>query len=593
MKGEHLMAFDGAFLRLIKNEIESKALSCRVDKVFMPSRNVIVLMLRSKTFSGKLLISADPSGSRIQFTKTEMENPAVPPMLCMLLRKKLVGAKLVSLRQDGLERIIYLDFDATNEMGDSVKLSLICELMGRRSNIILCDENKRVIDAIRKTDLSDQVRVIMHGVKYSLPPKSNGVDITTLTPDEYIFHVKRQSKRELSSALLNAFDGLSPLICREVAYYVSPTSDCFADELSPTMEKRLIEKLTEIRGLITQSNCVPTVISDKDGNPKEFTFTPIHQYGPSYNNIGFETLSDVLDNFYKEKDQKSAIQAQSQELLKVLTNISSRVARKAELRKKDLKKTENREELRKYGELIKANIGIIKPGVPHCEVVDYYSENCDTIKIKLDPALSPAQNAAKYFKDYRKYCTAAGMLLELIAESERELKYLDSVFDELSRAKTTRELNEIKNELIDQGYVKTRTNTKVPKLKALPYLKFVTAEGYTILAGRNNKQNDVLTLKDSKPYDMWFHTKDIPGSHVIVKSMGETIPDSVLNTAAIIAATLSKAGSGNVAIPVDYCYVKKVKKPSGSPLGMVIYDNYNTAYVCPDKELCGKLNVQE
>ncbi|MBR2152560.1 MAG: NFACT family protein [Clostridia bacterium] len=587
------MAFDGAFLRIIKNEIKSKALSCRVDKVFMPSRNVIVLMLRSRDFSGKLLISADPSGSRIQFTKTEMENPAVPPMLCMLLRKKLVGAKLVSLRQDNLERIIYLDFDATNEMGDQVKLTLICELMGRRSNIILCDENERVIDAIRKTDLSDQVRVIMHGVKYSLPPKSDGVDITSLNPDEYIIHVKKQGNRELSSALLNAFDGLSPLICREVAYYVNPTSDSFADELSPTMEKRLIEKLTEVCDLINSGKGIPTVIADKDGTPKEFTFIQTHQYGPSYKNIEFESLSDALDSFYKEKDQKTAIQTQSQELLKVLTNIHSRVARKAELRKKDLKKTENREELRKYGELIKANIGVIKSGVPYCEVIDYYSENCDTVKIKLDPALSPAQNAAKYFKDYRKYCTAAGMLEELIADSMRELEYLDSVFDELSRAKTTRELNEIKNELIDAGYIRIKNNSKGPKLKALPYLKFVTPEGYTILAGRNNKQNDILTLKDSKPYDMWFHTKDIPGSHVIVKSMGDTIPDSVLNTAAIIAATHSKAGASNVAIPVDYCPVKKVKKPAGSPFGMVIYDNYNTAYVCPDKELCEKLIVQE
>jgi len=587
------MAFDGSFLIIIKKEIEDRALSCRVDKVFMPSRNVIVLMLRSKDFSGKLLISADPSGSRIQFTKTEMENPAVPPMLCMLLRKKLVGAKLVSLRQDGLERVIYLDFDATNEMGDPIKLSLVCELMGRRSNIILCDENGRIIDAIRKTDLADNVRVIMHGIKYSLPPKSDGVDISVLGNEEILYQIIKQGNRELSSALLNAFDGISPLICREIAYYVNPTSDCFADELSPTMEKRLLEKIVEIKEYISTGEGIPTIIEDKDGVPKEFTFTPIYQYGPSYSNVSFNSLSDVLDNFYKEKDQKTAIQTQSQELLKVLTNIHSRVTRKCELRKKDLKKTENREELRKYGELIKANIGIIKSGVPCCEVVDYYSENCERIKIKLDPALSPAQNAAKYFKDYRKYCTAAGMLEELIAESERELKYLDSVFDELSRATTSRELNEIKNELVEQGYLRIKSNSKSPKLKALPYLKFVTPEGYTILAGRNNKQNDVLTLKESKPYDMWFHTKDIPGSHVVVRSMGDIIPDSVLNTAAIIAVTYSKAGSGSVAIPVDYCPIKKVKKPSGSPFGMVIYDNYNTAYVHPDKELCEKLIVRE
>lgn len=587
------MAFDGAFLHIMKREIEEKVLSCRVDKVYQPSRNVLVLMVRSKDFSGKLMINVDPSGSRIQFTKTEMENPAVPPMFCMLLRKRLVGAKLIKVRQDHLERIVFLEFDATNDMGDPIKLTLVCELMGRRSNIILCDENMRIIDAVRKTDLTDSVRVIIHGVPYSLPPTSDGCDITTVSEKEYIDLIKVQGNRELSAALLNTFNGLSPLICREIAHYVNPTSDCFADELSPTMEKRLVEKIKEVAHSISSNEYTPTVLLDKDGFPKEFSFMPIHQYGPSYKNVSLDSLSEVLDRFYKEKDQRSAIQVKSQELLKILTNIHSRVLRKSKLRQQDLKKTENREELRKYGELIKANIGIIPSGVDFCEVIDYYSEDCGTVRIKLDPALSPTQNAAKYFKEYRKACTAAGMLAELIADSERELQYLDTVFDELSRAKTTRELSEIKNELVYEGYIKEKSSNKAPKLKALPYLKFVTPEGYTILAGRNNKQNDLLTLKDSKPFDIWFHTKNIPGSHIIVKSNGEDIPSSVLNTAAIIAATHSKAGLSNIAVPVDYCPVKKVKKPTGSPLGMVIYDNYNTAFVVPDKDLCERLIVEE
>lgn len=581
------MAFDGAFLKLMISELEPLIVGARVDKIFQPSKTVFVFSLRNKNFSGRLLLSANPSGARIQLTETPIENPSSPPMLCMLFRKKLVGAKVLGIRQEGLERVAFIDFEGSNELGDRVKLTLACEVMGRSSNIVLIDRNGKVTDAVRRTDASDTARVLMPGVTYTMPPKADWLDLTAEPTDKIIETVLSSGERNLSSALLSVMQGLSPIVCRELEYRVSDKADTPLSEFGSILKDRLKRELEALKAALQSGDAHPVILTDKNQKPFDFSFLKISQYGSAADVKEFGSLSKALDEYYSEREQKARMHSASQDILRLLSNASSRISKKINIRKAELEKARNSDHKRKYGELIKANIHAIKPGDTSCTVTDYYSENLEQIKIPLNAALSPAQNAQKYFKEYRKACTASQLLEGFIQKGEQDLKYIESVFDELSRAKTTSELAEIRSELADSGYIK-RSGQKKTKEKPLPFERFVSSDGFDILAGKNNKQNDRLTLKEADKSDIWFHVKDSAGSHVIVKSGGSTVPDSTLTEAAIIAATLSKASESR-GVAVDFCPVRRVKKPSGAPFGLVIYENYSTAFVTPDKDLVEKL----
>lgn len=583
------MAFDGAYLKLMTDELSPLLAGARVDKIFQPSKTVFVFGMRNRSFSGRLLISANPSGARIQLTNTAIENPSSPPMLCMLFRKKLVGAKLLSIRREGLERIAFIDFEATNELSDKVKLTLACEVMGRCSNIILIDQNGKVIDAVRRTDASDTTRIVMPGVSYSLPSKADWLDITSTDTDKIVTALLSCGQKNLSSAMLSVMQGLSPVICREVEYRVTDGNDIPPAEYGSIYKDRLKKEINALRDIITEGKAVPTVITDKNGKPFDFSFAEITQYGTSASVGRYSSLSEALDSFYSEREQKERMHSASQDILKKLSSASSRIAKKINIRRAELEKAQNSEYKRKYGELIKANIHLIKTGDPFCTVTDYYSENLEQIKIPLNTALSPAQNAQRYFKEYRKACTACQLLEGFIQKGEQDLKYIDSVFDELSRAKSAAELSEIRSELVESGIIKKSGQKKEnQKQKLIPFNRFVSSDGFEILAGKNNRQNDRLTLKESEKTDIWFHIKDSAGSHVVVRTGQKDVPDTTLTQAAIIAATLSKSSDGQ-GVAVDYCPVRRVKKPSGAPFGLVIYENYNTAFVTPDKELLEKL----
>ena len=581
------MAFDGAFLKLMISELEPLVVGARVDKIFQPSKTVFVFSLRNKNFSGRLLLSANPSGARIQLTETPIENPSSPPMLCMLFRKKLVGAKVLGIRQEGLERVAFIDFEGSNELGDRVKLTLACEVMGRSSNIVLIDRNGKVTDAVRRTDASDTARILMPGVTYTMPPKADWLDLTAEPTDKIIETVLSSGERNLSSALLSVMQGLSPIVCRELEYRVSDKADTPLSEFGSILKDRLKRELEALKAALQSGDAHPVILTDKNQKPFDFSFLKISQYGSAASVKEFGSLSKALDEYYSEREQKARMHSASQDILRLLSNASSRISKKINIRKAELEKARTSDHKRKYGELIKANIHAIKPGDTSCTVTDYYSENLEQIKIPLNAALSPAQNAQKYFKEYRKACTASQLLEGFIQKGEQDLKYIESVFDELSRAKTTAELAEIRSELADSGYIK-RSGQKKTKEKPLPFERFVSSDGFDILAGKNNKQNDRLTLKEADKSDIWFHVKDSAGSHVIVKSGGSTVPDSTLTEAAIIAATLSKASESR-GVAVDFCPVRRVKKPSGAPFGLVIYENYSTAFVTPDKDLVEKL----
>ena len=581
------MAFDGAFLHSLLLEIEEKALGCRVDKIYQPTKNSLVLFLRSKSFTGKLLLSAESGTARLGLTDATFENPTTPPMLCMLLRKKLIGAKLTAITQPALERIVYISFDTKNELGDPTCYTLVAELMGRNANLILLSGEGKVIDSVRRTDAADTTRIIMPGVTYTPPKKSGDYDLLTQDTAIPIKTLSLVERRSMASALLTAVPGISPIVCRELCHSsLQGEDDLLPDE---TEQQALHRNLTALQQRLLTKNTTPVMIADPTGKPIDFSFFPITQYGNGAVVTEFNSFCELLDAFYQKRDQKARLQAKSQTLTKFLNTTLARLARTVNVRTREWEEAQNCEQLREYGELLKANLHAVQAGATGCRVINYYDPECKEITIPLSPALSPAANAQKYFKEYRKKCTAAGMLKGLIEKANTDIAYLDSVREALSRAQTTTDIAAIEAELAEGGWLKKHRSKKgkVQSVKELPPYQLISPDGFTVLAGRNNRQNDKLTLKLAEKTDIWFHTKNIPGSHVIVKTENKQVPDTTLTFAAIVAATLS-GGKDATGVAVDYCPVKRVKKPSGSPPGMVIYETYNTAFVNPDQELLEK-----
>ena len=579
------MALDAIFLKHIKTEIENKALGGRVEKIYQPNRDELVFVIRTYEESKKLLISARPDTARIHFTETNIENPKNPPMLCMLLRKKLVSSKLIEVEQKGLERVLVLKFDAVNELGDHVILSLAVEIMGKYSNIILVSEQGKVIDSLKRVDAEMSAeRVILPGMIYRDPPKQDKLSIfendAELIADE-IVNLNKTSL--LSKALMEKVQGISPVISRELEFKVGLGFEVTNKSLSAVQKNRLIEVIGELKETAEESKGEAYMAINKETKkPIDFAFMNIYQYENLAEIRKYDSFSMLLDSFYSERDKIERMRVKSADILKLLTNRAERLARKINNQKAELDATLDREYLRICGDLINANLYAIPVGASEVSLMNFYDENCADIKIKLNPAISAHANAQKYYKDYKKAKTAETKLTELIKEGETELQYIESVFYSLTEAETEQDLGEIRTELAEQGYIKKQQ--KNAKNKPDPIgkpLKFTTEDGFTILVGRNNKQNDKLTLKDARNSDYWFHTKNIHGSHVILVTEGREPTEEAMFEACKLAAKHSKAKESSQ-IPVDYCLVKHVSKPQGSKPGMVIYVNYKTAYVNSD-----------
>ena len=586
------MALDGAFLACLRQELTDTLQDARIDKIHQPGREELVIALRWKGGAEKLYLSAGANAPRLHFTTQTPENPAQPPMFCMLLRKRLTGGRLIAIRQEGWERALYLDFDCINELGDPVRLTLAVEIMGRHSNIILIGEDGRIIDAIKRVDPAmSSVRPILPGLRYEVPPPAEGLDLSVCTPDEVVAAIRGGKDAPLSKAIQSTVTGLSPLSCREIAYRATAGEDSPVSALTEREWEKLTDCLARTRNaVLTGERRVPYLLVKADGTPQEFSFQTIIQYGPTVTGQEMPSFSALLDAYYARKSATERMRVRSHDLLRVLTNATERVRRKLNVQRQELAAAADRDTLRLYGDLINASMHLVPVGASSCELINYYDENCATITVPLDPALSAAANAQKYYKDYRKAQTAERILTQRIAEGEQELIYLDSVFDSLTRATSTRELEELRRELEEQGYLK-RQRGKMKPPPPMKALTFRSDDGFTILVGRNNLENDRLTLKTARGSDVWFHTKNIPGSHVIVVTEGQTPPDRTLEQAAIIAATHSKAAD-SVQVPVDYTAVKFVKKPSGAKPGMVIYTDNRTAYVNPDPQLCERLKAE-
>lgn len=583
------MALDGIFLSKIKDELTERAVGLRVDKVNQPTKDEIILNLRGRQGNYKLLICTRADSARVHFTSHSIDNPAVPPMFCMFLRKHLTGALVTQIRQLDLDRVLFIDFLAVNEIGDKVTLTMCLEIMGKCSNLILINQDGKILDCAKRVDLTtSSVRQVLPGLSYELPPAQNKVNLDSQSAAEALESVLQKENKLLSSALLSSIQGISPVICREIAF-MCRADDTVTDDLSEAQKQKLLQTLEKIKSSLHESKTVYMLVQ-KDSKPKDIAFLPIGQYGDMLDVKKYESCSELLDDFYFERDRINRINHRAHELLKMLSNLVERTTRKVSIQKIELEKCKDKDSLRLYGELITANLHKLKKGSAFYEVENYYDE-MKPIRIPCNPALSPTENSNKYYKEYRKAKTAEVMLAKLIEDGENEIVYLESVLDEISRADSDSELSSIRQELCLGGYVKNKSGKKQKAPKELPPHEFMSDDGYKILIGRNNTQNDMLSLKTAAKTDMWLHTQKVPGSHVIIVSRDGKVSDESIEQAASLAALFSKASQSSL-VDVDYTPVKKLKKPVGAKPGKVIYHEYYTITVKPDKELAQRLKIK-
>jgi len=581
---------DGAFLYAVKSEIEFLR-GARVEKVYQPSRDEIIIGFRTRQGAYRLLISANANNSRVHITEIAVDNPRVPPMFCMLMRKHIGGGKLIDIRQDGLERILYLDFECVNELGDIVTITLACEIMGRCSNLVIINQDGKIIDSIKRVDPEmSRERIVLPGNLYMLPPRENRLNFLTADKNTVSNRIKSSEPGELSKVLIRVFEGISPILAREWAYYTSKGEYLKSSEITPEHINRLMLKIEKTRDMLINQKCCFTVIMDNDGILKDFCFINIQQYGNLMQTGEYKSACELLDAFYAQRDLSVRMKQRANDLFKLLVNLTERISRRIAVQKEELEHCSDRDIYKLYGDLLSANIYLMKKGDNSVRVQNFYDADCPEIEIKLDIMKTPSQNIQHYYNEYKKSATAEKKLTEQISKGEEELQYIDSVFDALTRASTENEITQLRLELSEQGYIKSSPHKGKPE-KSLPPIEYKSSDGFTILVGRNNNQNDKLTLKLAEKSDIWLHTQLITGSHVLILTDGETPPDRTIEEACIIASVNSRGKDSNL-VPVDYCLAKYVKKPSGAKPGKVIFTNYKTAFVKPDIQLAENLRVK-
>lgn len=583
------MALDGAFLYAVRSELLS-LVGGRVEKIHQPSREEVIISLRTKQGGKKLYISANAGSARVHITECAVDNPQTPPMFCMLLRKRLGSGKLISVRQDGLERILFLDFECVNELGDTVTVTLACEIMGRCSNLIVINHEGRVIDSIKRVDESmSRERSVLPGVRYTLPPRDDRLNFLTAEPEEITRRLREAGAAELSKTLIRVFEGVSPILAREWTYFAGRGAHIESGSIDGDQLDRLMFTIKRTREQLLSGECCFSAVSDKEGRLKDFSFIRLSQFGTLMYTKELPGASQLLDYFYSERDRSARTKQRANDLFKLLMNLTERTSRRIAVQREELAACAGKDFSKLCGDLISANMYRIQKGDSSAVVENFFEEGSPDIEIKLDVRKTPAQNAQYYYNEYKKAVTAEEKLAVQIEKGEEELQYLDSVFDSLTRASSENDIIQLRLELREQGYVRSSGGKAKPP-KALPPIEYRSGDGFTILVGRNNKQNDQLSLKFAEKSDVWLHTQQITGSHVLILTDGETPPDSTIEQAAVIAA-VNSSGRDSGLVPVDYCLAKFVKKPAGAKPGKVIFTNYKTAFVKPDTELEQSLRV--
>lgn len=591
------MAFDGIVTNSVINELKEKLIGGRVDKVYQQEKDEILIYIHSKGTNYRLVISASSNNPRIYLTEHSKKNPASPPMFCMILRKHLVGGTILNVEQFALDRIIFIDISAKDELGRDTEKRIVIEIMGKHSNIILIDKDSlKIIDSVKRVyeDMS-RIRQIMPGLLYEDPPLQDKANPLLATETEF-FSLIESSDKNIKSFKFLYFNymGLSPLISKEICFQANIGINRDIESLTKEDKDSLYHSFDKLMKQTLENNFTPVSILDQNKiEILAFHALDINQFGTD-NKVHFDSISKLLDNYYSSKDNIDRIGQKSQSVRKSIQVKLDRALNKLGKQRQELLDSEDREKVKVYADLISANIHRIGRGVNKVLLENFYDENMDLMDIPLDIKLSPIENAQKYYKKYSKLKNAHLLLLEQIPETEDEILYLENVLIGIEHSTEVEELDEIKEELIGGGYIKGSIKKKKKKKEepsSKPY-HYISADGFNIYVGKNNKQNDYLTLKFSHKDDMWLHVQNMPGSHVIVDRQGRDIPATTLQEAATLASYYSKGKNSNN-VPVDYTERKNVKKPGNAKAGMVIYVNHKTISISPSIELVSNIKKVE
>ncbi|WP_144474825.1 NFACT RNA binding domain-containing protein [Cytobacillus oceanisediminis] len=567
------MSFDGLFTRAITHELSSLLKGGRINKIHQPYKNEIILAVRANGVNHKLLLSAHPSYARVQITNEQYDNPNEPPMFCMLLRKHLEGFIIEDIKQAGLDRMIIFEVKGRNEIGDISYKQLIVEIMGRHSNIIIVDKNRNVIlDSIKHISFAvNSHRAIMPGQEYIMPPQQEKLNPLE-AGEEDVLRVVDFNAGKIDKQLVANFAGVSPVLAKEITFKAGLVN-------RTTLPKAFAAMMEEIKN----HHYKPAVTYGS--NKEAFYLLPFeHLQGETKS---FETLSQLLDRFYFGKAERDRVKQQGNDLERLLANEKEKNEKKIKKLEGTLEDAKKAEQFQLYGELLTANIFMAQKGMQEISVVNYYDENGASINIPLDPRKTPSENAQKYFTKYQKAKNSVNIVKEQIQLAQEEVAYFESLLQQVEAA-SPKDIEEIREELIEGGYIRARQkkgNKNKQNLK--PVLeKYHSTDGTEILVGKNNKQNDYLTNKVAARDEIWLHTKDIPGSHVVIRSKEPS--EDVILEAAQIAAYFSKARNSS-SVPVDFTRVRHVKKPAGAKPGFVIYEQQQTVYITPDEDVILKL----
>lgn len=579
------MPLDAVCLTAVAGQLRDAITGGKVDKIYQPARDEVVLHLRCAAGNVRLLLSANPTHPRAHLTAVQRDNPDSPPMFCMLLRKYFLNGRVLAVEQPSMERVLHFCFETLSELGDRVERQLVLECIGRRANLIMLDGEGRITDCLRRVegDLSSR-RPLMPGLFYQPPLPTGKLDPTGLEPQalEALVEERAPEGEGQGQWLLESFSGLSPLIARELEFQGGGSRAGLA--------RRLAELVDNIRtGRFTPVTLV------REGKSFDFTFMPVLQYGPDVELRRYEDFSRMLDDYYAQKQAQELVRQRGQDFLRSLTQARNRTARKIANQEQDLRRAAHRDQLRQFGDIITSNLHHMERGAALLRAQNYYDPAGGEVEIPLDPLLTPQQNAAHYYKEYRKAQKAEEMLAIQLEKNRRELDYLDSVVQMVGLAEGERDLQEIRQELMDNGYLKQYRRKGGAKGRQKPVrsrpMEFRSSRGLTILVGKNNSQNDRLTLREADRRDLWLHTQKLHGSHVILKTGGDQPDEQSLTEAAMLAAWFSQ-GRESGRVPVDYTPVRAVKKPPGAKPGFVIYHTYHTLYVTPQEELVKRLRVK-
>ncbi len=564
------MPLDAVTVCALTEELSKTCIGAKIDKVQQPERDMLIFHLRMPRANRKLLVSAGSGNARVHLTSAVFENPAEPPMFCMLLRKHLTGARIVSIVQPGFERLICFELETFDELGISARKKLVAELMGRNSNLVLVGADGIIIDCLRRMSFAgDNMRCLQPGMLYRLPPAQKKTDFFSSDIGTVAEKInKADTDIPPEKWLMDTFSGLSPLVCRELSFR---SGECFS---------RLLPACERLKSLVDNKAFSPCILTE-NGKPKDFCFDSILQYGGRYETVFFESFSQMLDGFYAERDRLDQQYRRSSELRHKVKTIRDRIRRKLASQYDELRHSEDRESVRRAAELITANIYRIKKGQTILECENYYEENCPLVRIDLDPLKTPQQNSAALFKQYNKLKGAHQHLTVLITQNEMQLDYLNSVLNEIDLCESEKDISDIRAELVNTGYLKNARGDR--KSRAKPQLpnRYLSDDGYEILVGKNNTQNDELTFKTARRTDYWLHVQRVHGSHVIIRCDGTEPPERTIEQAAELAAFYSQnREAGKTA--VDYTMIRNVRKPAGALPGKVIYTDYSTVLIQPE-----------